>query len=264
MTLRRGLVLYAGGRHDQDRNFGGTTNPRLALVFNPDPRSDVKVIFGRAFRAPNGYELFYDDHASQEGNPDLRPETITTAEVDLEREVATRLRLATSLFTYRIRDLIREDTDAADDRIIYRNSDRIRSSGFEVELATERLRFLDGRLGYSYQISRNDLTGQNLVNSPRHMVKLDLRLPQMGKRLQLGTEVQYTSGRQTLAGRLDRAQVTANATLQVRLPWPGLNATASVYNLFNERWGDPGGEEHSQDILPRVGRRVLFGLRYSL
>ncbi len=262
-TLRPGLVLYAGGRHDQDQSFGGTTNPRLALVYNPDPRTDAKLIFGRSFRAPNAYELYYDDHATQEGNSSLRPETILTGEFDLGRLVQRHLHAQLSVFTYQIHDLIREQMDAADSMIIYRNSDRIRSSGCEVELATRRCKLLDGRIGYSFQISKDNLTGQTLVNSPRHMVKVEVRLPEEEKRWQAGANVQYMSARRTLQGQTDGAQAVANVTLEYRLPWRNLSASAGVYNLFDERLGDPGGEELTEDLLPRVGRSFLLGLQLA-
>jgi iron complex outermembrane receptor protein len=35
MELRRRLGLTAGVRHDQYSDFGGTTNPRMALVWTP-------------------------------------------------------------------------------------------------------------------------------------------------------------------------------------------------------------------------------------
>ncbi len=54
-------TLVAGLRHDQYEAFGGTTNPRFALIGRVLDRTTLKFLYGRAFRAPNPYELYYDD-----------------------------------------------------------------------------------------------------------------------------------------------------------------------------------------------------------
>ena len=49
------------------------TDPRLALIHRPTDDLTLKLIYGQAFRAPNDYELFYNDGGvSQKANPDLR------------------------------------------------------------------------------------------------------------------------------------------------------------------------------------------------
>ncbi|MCC2643790.1 MAG: outer rane receptor for ferrienterochelin and colicin [Nitrospira sp.] len=46
------FVLNVGVRHDQYSTFGGTTNPRLALISTWD-KNTVKLLYGQAFRAPH-------------------------------------------------------------------------------------------------------------------------------------------------------------------------------------------------------------------
>jgi outer membrane receptor for ferrienterochelin and colicins len=52
-TIAKGLILNAGVRHDQYPTFGGTTNPRLALIYSARQRTTFKFLYGQAFRAPN-------------------------------------------------------------------------------------------------------------------------------------------------------------------------------------------------------------------
>ena len=54
----RGLKLTAGVRHDQYNDFGGTTNPRVALVYNYQDKVWAKALFATAFRAPTYRELW--------------------------------------------------------------------------------------------------------------------------------------------------------------------------------------------------------------
>jgi iron complex outermembrane receptor protein len=49
--------LTAGLRHDHYSDFGGTTNPRLAVVWDTAYNLTTKLMFGRAFRAPSFVEL---------------------------------------------------------------------------------------------------------------------------------------------------------------------------------------------------------------
>jgi outer membrane receptor for ferrienterochelin and colicin len=39
--------------------------------------------------------------------------------------------------------------------------------------------------------------------------------------------------------------------------------SGSVDNLFNESYGDPGAEEHRQDIIKQDGRTFWLKLKYS-
>jgi iron complex outermembrane receptor protein len=55
------VTLYAGGRYDHYDTFGGTFNPRVVLVAEPATGTYLKGMYGRAFRAPSAYELYYED-----------------------------------------------------------------------------------------------------------------------------------------------------------------------------------------------------------
>ena len=77
-------------------------SPRAALIVVPSPNQSFKYLFGRAFRAPNAYELYYYGTTP----PDLRPESIRTHEVVWEQYTATWLRTSVSAYTCRTSDLI--------------------------------------------------------------------------------------------------------------------------------------------------------------
>jgi iron complex outermembrane receptor protein len=73
------LRLNAGVRYDYYDTFGGTVNPRCGLIFAPLPQSTFKFLYGRAFRAPNEFELYYESITAQ-SNPNLDPEMLRTDE----------------------------------------------------------------------------------------------------------------------------------------------------------------------------------------
>ena len=93
------MILNVGLRHDDYDTFGGTTNPRLALIYRPLEPTTIKFLYGRAFRAPSPYELYYNDgNVTSKANPDLEPETIETYELVLEQFLGIGFRLTASLF----------------------------------------------------------------------------------------------------------------------------------------------------------------------
>ncbi len=85
-----------GLRLDKSR-FGHTfVSPRGALLYQ---RSEwtYKFLYGRGFRDPSTFQLFYSDGLSSVGNPTLRPESADTVEVDAERKLGTRMNLQASI-----------------------------------------------------------------------------------------------------------------------------------------------------------------------
>jgi iron complex outermembrane receptor protein len=257
------LILSIGLRHDSYAEFGSEDSPRLAMILIPSPTTSVKLMLGRAYRPPNQYEAFYYSPSPlQEPNPDLKPESIKTAELVVEHALGRRFRLTAYGFFYRIQDLISLQSDAVGSFTQFRNAGRIDSKGLELEMTGELGHGLRGRASYSFQDTVNVASDLPLTNSPRHLLKLNLAAPLAGDRLSAGFEAQYTSSRLTLAGRRAGGFTVANLTiLAVRLV-EGAEVSAGVYNLFDKRYGDPGSEEHVEDVIQQDGRNFRLTLTW--
>ena len=134
-TLAKSLILNAGLRYDHYDTFGGTTNPRVALIYNPRRQTAFKLIYGQAFLPPNAYALYYGDQVSSEPNPKLRPETIKTEELIWEQNIGADFRVSTSVFGNQFAHLIEQDTDPQTGLIVFENARGTTSSGAEVELS---------------------------------------------------------------------------------------------------------------------------------
>lgn len=98
------MELTAGARLDYHSFFGPFASPRAGLLLVPADAAVVKLLYGRAFRAPNARELLVevgrDDEGNNlftNGNPALDPELTDTieAELTLSPGRAAELRLAT-------------------------------------------------------------------------------------------------------------------------------------------------------------------------
>lgn len=258
-ALRDDLLLNAGVRYDHYSAFGGTLNPRLALVYHTAAGNSLKLIYGSAYRAPNAYEMFYGSDtvpaAAQKGNPALRPETMRTYEAVLERSFGGGWHGTLALYHYRVEDLISQITDPGDNKLVFVNAEKIRTSG--VELGAEKFWHNGVRLkgNASYQEAKDRLTDRLLVNSPRLLGKLALLLPLPGYAWQAGLELQYTGERRTFAGEKTDGYTLANLTLSRSDLLKGVDASLGVYNLFDENYADPADRgAFVQDVLRQDGR----------
>ncbi len=260
--IRKDLILNAGLRYDRYDTFGGQLNPRLALIYNPLKKTTVKLLFGRAFRAPNFYELFYESSPDTKGNPFLKPETISTTELVLEQYLNKNFRFAASGFYNRIGGLINQETDPVDGLIQYRNLDRVHAKGLEFELEGRWSNGLQGRVGYTLQNSESQREGETLSNSPKHLGKANLIVPLVSKKLFAGIEGQYASRRRSVQGSDIGGFFVTNVNLLSQKLAKGFDVSLGVYNVFDKRYADPGAEEHIQQAIEQDGRNFRLKLTY--
>ena len=130
ITIFKNLRLNAGLRYDHYCTFGGSLNPRVALIYNPFKQTAFKLLYGQAFRAPNVYELFYQDGGvTQKPSPGLKPEKINTYEVVWEQYFAKNYRFTASGYYYKIDDLITQQVDPADGLIVFKNTEQVEAKG---------------------------------------------------------------------------------------------------------------------------------------
>ncbi len=264
ITVSTRVLVNLGVRHDHYQNtFGGSTNPRLAMIYHALPHTTLKLLYGRAFRAPNFYELYYQDGQVQKANPDLEPEKMASTELVVERSLSDGLLAIVSLFHYRIDDLISFETDPNDDLLVFRNAETIETNGVEVELDGRWINVLEGRVSYAYQRTKNEQTGEPFTNSPKHLAKSNVIVTLVRNTLFAGLETQYTSSRRTLLDNRAGAAYVTNATLFGQALANRLELSVSVYNLFGTDYGDPGSAEHLQDVIEQDGRTVRVKLTYG-
>jgi outer membrane receptor protein involved in Fe transport len=78
----------------------------------------------------------------------------------------------------------------------------------------------------------------------------------------LGLDGQAVGRRLTLGGTSIAPVVTTNVTLTSPLT-RRVQITLGLYNALDARYGDPGGEEHRQTLIPQDGRTAAAKLRVS-
>ncbi len=261
--ITRTLLLNAGLRHDDYETFGGTTNPRAALIYSLDDATTLKGLYGRAFRAPNLYELYAQDGGiSQKPSERLRPETIESYEFVAERVLTRGLRSTVSLYHFTAARLISIYADSTDGLLVFGNLGRVRSTGVEVETEAS-VGTVSARASYAFQRVRDADADEAPVNSPVHVGRLGVSVGLLRERARVSTEFRFLGERRTVTGGEVPAYGLVNLTLLARPIPSGPDVSASVYNLFDHRYGDPGGEELAQDIVMQDQRVVRVGLRYQ-
>jgi outer membrane receptor for ferrienterochelin and colicins len=253
------IALSAGLRYDHYSNFGGTTNPRLGLIYHLFHPTTLKLLYGTAFRAPEPYELAPDFGYFYDSNPKLGPEKIRSIEGVVEQGLGPHLTLSGSAFRNWLSDLIEVETESTGQEI-YENSDRAVATGVEVELDALFASGIKGRASYSYINAEDSATHQVLTNSPHHLGKLDLSVPALRKRVFASVDAQYTSSVQTLNGSNLNGFSVLNFTLLGHALGKHLDLSGSVYNVFNKKYFDPGRPEDPEDTIQQDGRNFRIKL----
>ncbi|MBF0560281.1 MAG: TonB-dependent receptor, partial [Nitrospirae bacterium] len=257
------LILNAGLRHDYYYTFGSSTNPRIALIYAPAKTTAIKLIYGTAFRAPNNYELYYHDNINLGANPELKPETIKTYELVLEQYLGKHLRGTAAAFYNDIRDLIQQQSDPYTGVLVFRNTDRVVAKGLEFEVDGVWNGGYRARASYTVQEAKDRTTNITPVNSPKHLAKLNVTFPIWSDKIFGGAEEQFSSSRRTLLGDSTGCSYVTNVTIFSQKIIRNLEFSGSIYNLFDQKYGDPGAEEHREDLIEQNGRTFRLKLTYK-
>lgn len=261
--------LTAGLRHDRYSDFGSTTNPRLALVWDASYDVTAKLLYGRAFRAPAFVESYGISNPVAMGNPQLKPERNATTELALAWQLSSNASLALTLYHYMMHDIIRTVPNAiAGTGTTYANTGDQHGDGAELEakwLVAARLQ-LSGN--YSWQRSIDQRSGTDAGAAPRHhlLARSDWNF---ADDYQLGAQLNHVAGRRRALGDA-RAQLadytSADFTLATRYGRQRWNYTLALRNAFNANIREPSpapGLALPNDI-PMPGRTISLQASYQM
>ena len=260
--LTRTWKLNLGVRLDRSNYRDGFVSPRAALIYQPSARTSYKFLYGRAFRNPSAYELFYDDGGLTEvANPTARPEKADTFEFSVERKLNRQLNALVSAYQYRINDMLVVEylpSGAAQ----YQNQDKDRASGVEIEFNGHLIRRLEFVTSWAMQRAVNFSHNYPLANSPGQIGKLRLSVPLFTNRLSLASASQYMGSRQTLDGATLSPLFLTDITVGTTRIAPNLNFQAGVRNVSGVKYSDPIALYEKVDTMPVPGRSLFVALTW--
>lgn len=172
-SLARDWALTAGVRHDRYSDFGGTTNPRVALVWDAAYDVTAKLMYGRAFRPPSFAELYNINNPVATGNPDLKPETIETREAAVIWQAAPGLQVGANAYSFTMRDILRFEPNADPSTgNTAQNVGKLKGQGLELEFAWDVTRGWRLSGNYAHQRTWDPNTGNDPGNAPRNRAML--------------------------------------------------------------------------------------------
>ena len=270
-SIAKDWTLTAGVRHDHYSDFGGTTNPRLALVWDAAYNIVVKAMHGTAFRAPSFAELYSINNPVVFGNSNLKPETITTDELAFSWQPLDKLQNNLNFFRYRMRDIILSSPSAPQ----YHNAGDQVGRGLELESTLDATSDLRLTGSYSLQHSIDQTSGQDAGMAPhrRLFVRADWRFASLW---QVSTMANYVADRMREPGDT-RAKIPDYALVDLTLRRESIagnwDMRAMVTNLFDRDAREPTfqsvgttvpGNPITLSDLPLPGRAVYLQFQYKL
>jgi outer membrane receptor for ferrienterochelin and colicin len=250
--------LTAGLRYDHYSDFGGTVNPRFALVWDINERLTSKLLYGKAFRAPTFLELGTQNNPILLGNSRLKPEVINTVEWAFDYRPFSSLRTGLNLYYYHINDLI-TTTNVNNDVSQYNNFGDQNGYGTELEWnwkLSEQLSLLGN---YAWQYAHSEVTKMRVTGVPEHHVYF-AAIWQFMPQWHIQSQLNWVGNRTRVASdtRPLNDYETIDFTLNGKKLWGHLNLTASLRNVFNTRALEPTRIQDLPVNLPLPGRNFYL------
>lgn len=262
LALRPDLSFNLGVRYDHHSASGSSVNPRAGLVYRLQEETALKLLYGSAYRPPNGYELDYSTTAGgAPSDPRLRAETVRSTELVLEHAPGVSQRWLWSIFHNDVRNLIVSTVDPVDGLGFFENIAGAEAIGSEVEWERRWLNGIRLKTSGSWQRVEDKQTGRLAMNSPRVLAKMQLSGP-LCAGWRYGLETLAAGPRQTLKGQVP-GYLVANLNLLSGTLLPGVQLSVGVNNLFDQKYFDPAGVEHQQLRLRQDGRVFRLGAELS-
>jgi outer membrane receptor for ferrienterochelin and colicin len=290
VPISRAVRLSAGSRLDSYSTFGFSNNPRLALIVRPYAAGNLKIMAGKAFRAPSTYELYYNDNGvTQQASPDLQAESIYSAEIEFSHRFSPTVSATIAAYDNLVKNLIvtrgsgtppDPTTGMGGDLLHYENSlAPVNTIGGEIEVRRD---FRQGWMlaaSYSAQHSRylegatpSDIVGtsanadlRRVPNAPEHLASVRGSVPVISHALIASTRISVEGPRfdrhDEATDPIDQKKTDGGViwdfVFSGQEPKWGLTYAIGVYNAFDWRYQTPLSAEFKQRALVQNGRTLL-------
>ena len=258
------LSITAGLRLDHYSDFGSSVNPRLSLVWKFLQNTNIKILYGHAFRAPTFTEL-YAVYSAQVGNENLGPEKVGTFEIGLNHKFTPNINASVNYFYNDLSDIILSTGKVVIEGwpCQLENSGKVHSQGIEAEVKANFEKNTYAYFNYSYAKAKDELTGDVIPNVANNLFNFGLNVG-MFKYLNANVNVNYVGERKRglLSGFPDsrdpiKAYSLFALTLRAQNFWKKTEIILSIHNLFDTQYTDPEELGLIYYDIPREGRQIL-------
>lgn len=246
------LRLLFGVRLDDSEPWGSETSPRADLGWRLSPAVELRAGYGKAFRPPSLGELFYPFS----GNPELLPETSTSADLGLSVTSGDRSsRWQLSVFSTDLENLIEFDFASYSNANIGAATIRGAELSWEASLGRR-----GGSILQATYLDTEDDLGQPLLRRPEWSGSWTLH-GAMSEHLTGDLTIIYVGSRDDVdPASFERSRAASYTTADLALAyslWDGVEITGRVLNVADSEY---------QEVLgyPAPGRRYMVGLRLGV
>ncbi len=273
------LRVTAGIRGDFYTTFGAIPIPRAALVFKPWQGGVLKLMFGRAFRAPSVYEEFYNDGgattlAANRGGAKLAPESVYSGEAELSQRfkedwvalVAGHASYVEHLITTinvpsPLNPSMTDITDA-------NSAFPALAIGADVELRREWRQGWMISAYYSYEHAAyydSNLLNPELVNAPQHLAAFKGVVPVLPDLISLALRVTLEAPRRISASSdaTTPTSVIGDLTASGNLKKFGVGYVLGVYNVMDTKYVYPVSASSLSSVFQQNGRTFLGDITFA-
>ncbi len=186
IVLRPDLKANVGGRYDLNTENPSHFSPRIALMYNVQPDTSLRLSYSSAFRLPNAFEKYYDDGGTTIPNRELKHESVRSIELVAEKNWGSKAHLLATIYHQRTDNFISSVPYAAIPGATQAiNIAGGETTGAEFEYERHWESGIRLRTSYAFQDSQ-DANGQWSVNSPRHLGKFNLSTPLLSHSIRAG------------------------------------------------------------------------------
>ncbi|CRL50354.1 TonB-dependent receptor domain-containing protein [Pseudomonas sp. URMO17WK12:I11] len=242
-----------GLRHDENQQFGGQNSWSGTLTVPVNPDNDVLLTYSEGFRAPTFNDLYYPDFS----NPDLKPETSKSYELQWRSQLTENSRLEASLYRTDLEDAIIFGSNSRPENVA-----SARINGFEAALKQELFGW-QSNLGVAIIDPRDRDTGHTLARRARRTLSLDL--DRQFDRLGLGASWQAVSS--SYDDLNNQQPLGGYALLGLRSSWEldsEIKLELKLDNLLDKGYSRAlYSHDGSEYGYREEGRALMFGVTWT-
>ncbi|CAN5683069.1 hypothetical protein BH11MYX1_BH11MYX1_08310 [soil metagenome] len=267
-----------------------SVNPRVAVIAKPTTDDIIKLMAGRAFRAPTTYEYYYNDGGATQVSSHccsangLQPETVYSGELEYTHNLTRDWSVLASLYdTYASNivesvpvpqstiDMHNAGNPAfswADGVESYANSSTpINLAGLDLEARKEWRSGTMFLATYGLLLARytdNSVGNTHVPNAPTQYASIRGVTPLVPNLINGAVRLTFEDARRS--SRNDDVNspraIIADVVLSGRLQHYHLKYAMGVYNLFNWQFALPANPFPVEN-MPQAGRSLMFNLLYT-
>ncbi|MFK5984706.1 MAG: TonB-dependent receptor [Pseudomonadota bacterium] len=258
--LSKDWQLTLGMRYDNYSDFGGTLNPRMALVWQTTQKLTSKILYGQGFRAPSFQEL-YTDTSRTLSNVSLSPEQSETTELAFSYAANKSILLALNIYHLKYSDFISPVAVVGQVIPQFQNTGKHKILGTEIEAQWHASNQLE--LSANYTFINPDDNQYRVYKEPEQQAYLRIDW-EFSPTWNWNIQTNWVADRTRKDGD-SRTAIDDYILLDTTLRYMGVKHwefVASIRNVFDEDAREATGESITHD-LPLPDRNFYAEINYK-